>query len=406
MCYGGSSTITVSANGGTAPYSGTGTFSVYAGTYTYTVTDANGCSKATSITVGQPSVLMATSTATGPIVCNGGTTTVSVSATGGTPPYSGVGTFTVTAGAYSFTVADANGCTKTTTGTLTQPAALTATITNDNPVLYFGYSLDQSAIINVKPSGGTPPYKVSYTMNRPINCNLINSTGDEIWTPGANTSTNQYTTCPSSGSSLGNPVSTSNTSITSATGYSLNVTLMQNAVISATVTDAKGCTYTITTSIHAEDVRCFAGNSNIVKVKICHKTGSTKNPCVSICVDNSAVAEHLSHGDFLGTCTSNCLPPPMVRTAPLVKSYAELNVRVLSNPTYNFFKLKFESDKIKESITMKVVDINGRIIEVKQGIISDQIAEIGSTYYAGVYFAEVVQGTQRKVVKLIKIGKN
>jgi hypothetical protein len=46
----GNSVVTISATGGKAPYSGTGTFNVPAGTYTYTVTDDNGCSATTTVT--------------------------------------------------------------------------------------------------------------------------------------------------------------------------------------------------------------------------------------------------------------------------------------------------------------------------------------------------------------------
>jgi Bacterial Ig domain/PA14 domain/Secretion system C-terminal sorting domain/HYR domain/Bacterial protein of unknown function (DUF839) len=51
ICPGGSTTIGVSATGGTAPYTGTGSFTVTAGTYNYTITDANGCTGSTSVTV-------------------------------------------------------------------------------------------------------------------------------------------------------------------------------------------------------------------------------------------------------------------------------------------------------------------------------------------------------------------
>src|SRR5690606_7920841 len=94
-----------------------------------------------------------------------------------------------------------------------------------------------------------------------------------------------------------------------ASGGSLSVKagLMSTGIFTATVTDANGCTKTYTTTIYAEDVRCFAGNSGNAKVKICHQTN---NGCHEICVDASAVAAHLAHGDFLGTCTSNCIAPP------------------------------------------------------------------------------------------------
>ncbi|MBK6990138.1 MAG: hypothetical protein IPH33_18910 [Bacteroidetes bacterium] len=120
LCNGGTTSVVVSATGGTAPYTGDGSFTVSAGAYSYTVTDANGCTSTTIGTVTEPSALVASSTA-GAILCNGGTTSVVVSATGGTAPYTGEGSFTVSAGAYSYTVTDANGCTSTTAGTVTEP---------------------------------------------------------------------------------------------------------------------------------------------------------------------------------------------------------------------------------------------------------------------------------------------
>ena len=56
-----------------------------------------------------PTELIAT-VAANPILCNGETTEVTVSASGGNPPYSGTGTFTVGAGSHSYIVSDENGC--------------------------------------------------------------------------------------------------------------------------------------------------------------------------------------------------------------------------------------------------------------------------------------------------------
>ena len=119
LCNGGTATVVVTAIGGAAPITGEGTFTVTAGTYTYTVTDVNGCPASASITISEPSAVVASSTQGATILCNGGTTTVTVSAVGGTAPYSGEGTFTVTAGTYNYTVTDAKGCTSTTSITVT-----------------------------------------------------------------------------------------------------------------------------------------------------------------------------------------------------------------------------------------------------------------------------------------------
>ncbi|MDP4285206.1 MAG: hypothetical protein Q8891_12335, partial [Bacteroidota bacterium] len=94
-------TATITGAGGTGPLSytlsggtlgspstnATGSFTgLGAGIYNYTVTDANSCSAtAGSLTIMQPAAISITSaTVTSPITCNGGTGTVTITATGGT----------------------------------------------------------------------------------------------------------------------------------------------------------------------------------------------------------------------------------------------------------------------------------------------------------------------------------
>lgn len=156
LCYGGSTTVTVSATGGTGSYTGTGTFTVTAGTYSYTVTDANGCTTTVSVKVTEPCVLTA-ATCAGKILCYGGSTTVNVSGTGGTAPYTGTGTFTVTAGCYRYTITDANGCTASASVTITQPAVLSSISVTTNVT---GFKCTDGTI-TVRACGGTSPYTYS-----------------------------------------------------------------------------------------------------------------------------------------------------------------------------------------------------------------------------------------------------
>ena len=131
-CNGGNDgSASVSASGGTAPYSGTGSFTgLAAGSYTYNVSDANGCTASCSVTITEPAALSASCSVVSNVTCNGGNDgSASVSASlGGTAPYSGTGTFTgLTAGSYTYNVTDANGCTASCSVTITEPAALVAT---------------------------------------------------------------------------------------------------------------------------------------------------------------------------------------------------------------------------------------------------------------------------------------
>ncbi|MFM9007600.1 MAG: PKD domain-containing protein [Bacteroidota bacterium] len=140
-CNGNSTgSVSVSAVGGVTGYSyswsnGAATSAVSAlaaGTYTVIVTDANGCTDNASYVVTQPPLLSANASVT-PVSCNGGNNgTASVSAGGGTAPYAytwsngsaNSGQNNLVAGTYSVVVTDANGCTRSASGTITQPTAI------------------------------------------------------------------------------------------------------------------------------------------------------------------------------------------------------------------------------------------------------------------------------------------
>jgi hypothetical protein len=358
--------------------------------------------------------------------------------------------------AVTITATDACGNSTSCNFIVTVNNTLSVTCINTNPILWYGYSGDQTDSIGVKPTGGTGPYTVTITMNRKLVCDSVLSSGDESWTPGANTNgaLSSNISCPVSGA----PSVTSNATITSAVGFYIRATLIRDADFTVTVTDKFGCTASCVTHVDAEDVRCFSGNSNIHKVKICHQTGSSKNPCVQICVDSAAVATHLAHGDFVGNCTTDCKAPQqrIVRTTgtnasdgttatttdestttdatttdntnttnlinspvwsnttatPDVKApdykfagiIGKLKVLAMPNPTTTHFKLKVNSLK-PDKINIRVIDVAGRIIEEKMNVAPNSTIILGEKYLPGVYFTELRQGKEKINVELIKIYK-
>ncbi len=137
LCNGGAATVTVTGAGGTAPYTGEGTFTEIAGTYSYTVTDVNGCTSTTLITVAEPAVLSASViNAVNPTTCSGTDGSIDIDVTGGTMVYSFLWSNSdvtedltaIGAGSYSVTVTDANGCTATATASVNDPGAPTVTL--------------------------------------------------------------------------------------------------------------------------------------------------------------------------------------------------------------------------------------------------------------------------------------
>ncbi|MEP6845190.1 MAG: T9SS type A sorting domain-containing protein, partial [Panacibacter sp.] len=308
----------------------------------------------------------------------------------------------------NITAKDGCGNSSTCQFIVTVTSTLTATCSSSNPELYFGYTGDQTSIITATPSGGTGPYTVNITMSRPLLCNQITDAGDEVWTGGSGglTSGNGCLAFPNTSSST--PVSTK--TINSGS-YSVTVTLMADAWIISTITDVNGCQKTCSTFVHADDVRCFAGKSNIVKVTLCHKTGSAKNPCVTICVDEDAVAEHLAHGDFLGKCTLNCLPPASVSSSTNSVSYTgtkivepteKLKVKILPNPATgkSEFILRAEGSS-NEIMQIVVMDMYGKVIHTAKGSVNGDY-RFGAQFVSGMYIVKVLHGKDIATYKIVK----
>ena len=169
---GGTGTLTYSIDGVTYQTDGNFT-SLAAGTYTLTVKDNNDCILSQSVTIIEPASLVFSSQLKTDITCNGLTDgTITLAASGGTPPYSysitgGIpfgnltGLFTgLAAGTYSDAVMDSHGCiTIGSTFKVVDPPALTLGLPIVTSITCFGKT---DGIIQVTAAGGNSPY--TYTL--------------------------------------------------------------------------------------------------------------------------------------------------------------------------------------------------------------------------------------------------
>ena len=135
---------------------------VNADIYQVIITDANKCTDTVSITVptipGDSAKLVTTTNE----ICNGGNTgSATVNVWGGTLPYTyswsptgGNATTAngLTAGNYTFSVTDSNGCVYKTYATITQPPPVVVTVPPDT------ICIGQTATLTATGSGGTPGY--------------------------------------------------------------------------------------------------------------------------------------------------------------------------------------------------------------------------------------------------------
>lgn len=163
--------ITLNIIGGTAPiaalWSDGSTDSdrsgLISGTYMVTITDDNDCTLSETVVLSNPPPVSQTATIT-PLSCpSGEDARIEVEGAGGTGGYSiawsnGLSTFTIvelTAGTYTATVSDANGCQNIESYTIANLDPLQFTVVNRGEVSCFG---GNDGFINLTASGGTSPY--------------------------------------------------------------------------------------------------------------------------------------------------------------------------------------------------------------------------------------------------------
>ncbi len=82
-------------------------------------------------------------------------------------------------------------------------------------------------------------------------------------------------------------------------------------------------------------------------------------------------------------------------------SVSHLAVNILSNPSKTNFSILVKSGT-NANVRIRVSDISGRIIEPEKNFSSTATFLVGENYKPGVYVLEVIQGKEKKVIKLVK----
>ncbi|MDP2387136.1 MAG: PKD domain-containing protein, partial [Bacteroidota bacterium] len=177
-CFDGSDgSAYVTATGGTSPYSytwlGAGLLSdtltnVISGTYTVNITDINGCTTSSQISIGQPALPVSALVNTTGAKCNGSTDgTATVVAGGGTSPYTyswntSANTSSIEnnlgLGNYFVTVFDANNCELNLPYSISEPSVIQGSLVLEDAECGLA-----NGAITAQISGGTPSYSYMWS---------------------------------------------------------------------------------------------------------------------------------------------------------------------------------------------------------------------------------------------------
>lgn len=224
--------------------------------------------------------------------------------------------------------------------------------------IYLGYG-PQRVTLNVSASGGAP-FSYSWTGNGSLNCNNCAAPVFAPSTEGVYTFT-------------------------------------------VTVTNASGCTTTCTVTICVLDIRVPGTGGK--KVYICHNNSTQQ-------VNTNAVSAHVPghSNDRLGRCDEQpCNPSqPFVNrgeTIPVMEETAtgEFSAVVMPNPARDHFNLSVTSNS-KAPITVRIVDVYGRILFVQTGIAPNSVIRLGEKLFSGTYLVNVIQEKREQTLKVIKVN--
>ncbi|HEU4552835.1 MAG TPA: DUF4082 domain-containing protein [Chitinophaga sp.] len=89
--------------------------------------------------------------------------------------------------------------------------------------------------------------------------------------------------------------------------------------------------------------------------------------------------------------------------APLKPAATELSIKVMPNPSSDYFELVSTTPNNDKLLLVNVLDTYGRIVESHRTVAPNSSFQFGQSLSPGNYFLEVVQDSQRKTIKLIKI---
>ncbi|HEY6503023.1 MAG TPA: T9SS type A sorting domain-containing protein, partial [Chitinophagaceae bacterium] len=375
------------------------------GTYTVTATAANGCTDTESITITQdislPNVGPITGTTT---VCTGNTTQLANATAGGIWSSSDVAVATV----------DANGLvTALTAGTTTISYAVTNTCGTT--------TVNTLVTVNTTPAAPTINAGGPTTFCQGDNVTLTSSQATDIlWSTGATTSSINVTTS-------GNYTVTYTVNGCSATSAITTVTAKPIPVLTSPVTfdvfDETPFEVPVTSNVSntsyfwnragiagiAPSEGVGAEGSGIAGVNVISEILNNTSPSnINVLYRIVLTADGCSSDSITVQVTVNLSAPRLITPGTVIPLVTEQStelktvINVMPNPTTDHFNVIIKGGNTNNTVTVRVLDVYGTLVEKHEKIAANTSMKLGQNWAAGIYFIEVTQDRQRKVVRIIK----
>lgn len=401
-CNNGSNgSATVTASGGTGPYNylwndpapaqtTAACTALTVGIWSVTVTDANTCSIIKSVTITQPSVVIASISSQTNVGCFGGSNgTATATATGGSgtrtyvwndpAPVQTTATCTgLSAGVWNVTVTRTGGC-GVTSVTITQPVALTSSIASTN----VRCKNQSNGTATVTASGGTPTYSYNWAPNGhtgdgTVTYSNLNAGNYRVTTTDLNscTSVSYVTITEPATLTVGTTKTCSNASpnctgtiTANPTGGTLPYSYLWSATTGSQTTK---------TAINV----CVGSNYRVTVTDVNGCTRRSTRVTISLCVFKSAEIED---NGLIDNANS---------------------ISIYPNPTTDKLNILVDnqgSDKEGAIIEIEIYNLLGKLIlkERKEIIYGVAIIKDVSTFSTGLYLVKIIDGDEQITERIL-----
>jgi len=144
-----------------------------------------------------------------------------------------------------------------------------------------------------------------------------------------------------------------------------------------------------------DKVRIKIYNKNTGQVYYDNQPGASDaaNPITAVGLSSSIVVQN----------TTAPVTQKSINNQEVMEVVEEFEVKATPNPSNNNFNVYVRSNNLKDKIIMQVVDMYGRLIDVRN-VVSEQTIRLGDKYSAGTYIVRFIQGEDHKQLKLVKLS--
>jgi hypothetical protein len=165
-----------------------------------------------------------------------------------------------------------------------------------------------------------------------------------------------------------------------------------------------------------EEQFLVSGNANAITANVYVLKGELRVKGDLNLMNGLFITEKLiSEGHLIVWNDNNCTTPDQdvdsfVRSssssaagAATAESETSFGIMVSPNPSSDQFVLRINSSKAGTAM-IRVTDASGKLIELKSQVGVNTTTRLGSGWTSGLYFAEVIQGNEKRVIRLVKVN--